>query len=274
MTFSCERTFRIKIKTHREESDVLKKISYCLYRFIKWWVWLFYPKMKVIGKENLPDEPCIIVGNHTLMNGPIACELYTPGKHYTWCNGEMMHLKEVPQYAFEDFWSKKPKRIRWFYKILSYIIAPLSVCVFNNANTIGVYRDARILGTFKNTVAMLRDGANVVIFPEHDVAHNHIICEFQDKFIDVAKLYYKRTGKEIQFVPLYLAPDLKEMHLGKPVRFSSENVIDEERKRICGYLMDEITKIACALPLHKVVPFKNKPKKEYVTNITPVGHKM
>ena len=59
--------------------------------------------MKVIGKENLPDEPCIIVGNHTLMNGPIACELYTPGKHYTWCNGEMMHLKEVPQYAFEDF---------------------------------------------------------------------------------------------------------------------------------------------------------------------------
>lgn len=252
----------------------MKKISAVIYRFVKWCVKVCYPRITVVGEENLPDEPCIIVGNHTLMNGPIACELYTPGKHYTWCNGEMMHLKDVPQYAFEDFWSKKPKRIRWFYKILSYIIAPLSVCVFNNANTIGVYRDSRILGTFKNTVAKLQEGARVVIFPEHDVPYNHIICEFQDKFIDIAKLYYKRTGKEICFVPMYLAPALKKMYFGRPIYFNVNAPIAEERIRICHYLMEEVTKIACSLPVHTVIPFKNKPKKEYVTNIPTVAHKM
>ena len=49
-----------------------------LYKIIKAAVRFFYPKMEVVGAENLPDEPAIIVGNHTQMNGPIACELYFP----------------------------------------------------------------------------------------------------------------------------------------------------------------------------------------------------
>ena len=132
-----------------------RKIS-PLYRFIKVLVRVFYPKMGVVGAENLPEEAAVIVGNHTQMNGPIACELYLPGEHYTWCAGQMMELKEVPAYAYADFWSGKPKYIRWFYKLLSYLIAPLSVCVFNNANTIPVYRDNRIVTTFRLTMDRLR----------------------------------------------------------------------------------------------------------------------
>lgn len=243
-----------------------KKKTSIFYRMIKGLVKAFYPKIEVVGQELLPDEPVIFVGNHSQMNGPIACELYTPGNHYTWCIGQMMHLKEVSAYAYQDFWSRKPKYIRWFYKLLSYIIAPLSVCVFNNANTIGVYHDARILSTFKQTVQRLQEGNHVVIFPEQDIPHNHILFEFQDKFIDIAKLYYKRTGKEVCFVPLYLAPNLKQMHLGAPIRFDSQAPIDLERHRICNSLMDSITKIACDLPEHLVVPYKNVPKKEYLSN--------
>ena len=90
-----------------------------LYRIIKGLVWFFYPKLKVVGSENLPDDAAIIVGNHTQMNGPIAAELYCPGKHYTWCAGQMMELKEVPDYAFQDFWSQKPKWTHPWYKLLS-----------------------------------------------------------------------------------------------------------------------------------------------------------
>ena len=243
-----------------------KKIS-PLYKFIKWLVWLFYPKTAVIGAGNLPDGPCVIVGNHTQMNGPIACELYMPGEHYTWCAGEMMHLKEVPAYAYRDFWSQKPKYIRWFFKLASYVIAPLSVLVFNNANVVGVYHDARIMSTFKETLEKLQSGARIVIFPEHDVPHNHIVCDFQDRFIDLAKMYYKRTGEELSFVPLYVAPNLKAMYLGEPVRFDHTAPLDAERKRICGDLMDAITDIAVTLPLHTVVPYRNIRKRDYPTNI-------
>lgn len=242
-----------------------------LFRFIKAFVRFFYPETEVVGVENLPEEPVIVVGNHTQMNGPIVSELYYPGEHYIWCAGEMMHLKEVPAYAYQDFWAQKPKYIRWFYKLLSFVIAPLSVCVFNNANTIGVYHDARMVSTFRQTTEKLKEGASVIIFPEHDVPYNHILCEFQDRFVDVARIYYKKTGKRLAFVPMYIAPALKKAYLGRPIRFCPDNPAAEERKRICEHLMEEITFIACSLPEHTVVPYKNIPKKEYPSNIPKEG---
>ncbi len=245
-----------------------KRLSYLLYRLIRWLIWLFYPKIEVVGTQNLPQEPVIIAANHCKMNGPIACELYFPGSRYTWCAGQMMHRKDVPEYAFQDFWSGKPKHLHWFYRLLSYIITPVSVCVFNNARTIGVYHDTRILSTFKNTVNKLMDGANVVIFPEHLKPHNHIVWDFQDRFIDVARLYYKKTGKALSFVPMYIAPSLKKMYLGQPVTFCPEKPIEEERQRICAYLMEQITQIAVSLPEHTVVPYANVPRRDYPSNHT------
>ena len=239
-----------------------------LFRVIKWLVRLFYIKYEVEGVENLPDEPCIVVGNHTQMHGPLASELYFPGDSYTWCAGQMMELKEVPEYAFTDFWSQKPKYTHWFYKLLSYLIAPLAVCIFNNANTIGVYRDGRIMSTFKETVKRLNEGARVVIFPEHDVKYNNIVYEFQEGFVDIARLYYRRTGKELTFVPLYSAPKLHKMYLGKPIRYNAAAPKGEEPKRICSYLMDEITQMARSLPEHTVIPYRNIPKKYYPSNLS------
>ena len=238
-----------------------------LFRVIKYLVRLFYPKIEIVGMENLPDEPVVIVGNHTQLHGPIACELYFPDNCYTWCAGQMMKLKEVPEYAYTDFWSQKPKYLRPLFKLVSYIIPPLSVLIFNNARTIAVYRDNRILSTFRESIAKLQDGNSVVIFPEHDVKYNHIIYDFQEGFVDVARLYYKRTGKELSFVPLYIAPKLKKMYLGKPIKFSAVTPIVEERRRICDYLMQEITDIAVGLPEHTVIPYRNIPKKLYPKNI-------
>jgi len=239
-----------------------------LFRTIKGLVRLFYIKYETVGTENLPDEPCIIVGNHTQIHGPLACELYFPINRYTWCAGQMMNLKDVPAYAFEDFWSQKPKRTHWFYRMLSHIIAPLAVCIFNNANTIGVYHDNRIITTFKETVKRLNEGASVVIFPEHDVKYNNIVYEFQEGFVDVARYYYKHTGKELCFVPLYVAPALHKMYIGKPIRFCGTAPKNEEHRRICQYLMDEITKTARSLPEHTVVPYRNIPKRYYPSNLS------
>lgn len=244
-----------------------EKENSLIYKTIKAIVHFFYPKTEVKGLSHLPDEPAIIVGNHTQMNGPIACELYFPGRRYIWCASQMMHLKEVPAYAYRDFWSQKPKSVRWFFRILSYLIAPVSVCIFNHADTIEVCRDRRIVSTFRETAERLQEGANVIIFPECDKPYNNILYDFQDGFVDIAKLYYKKTGRELSFVPLYIAPALKTMYLGKPIKFCAENPTREERKRICSYLMQEITDIACGLPPHVVVPYRNIPKKDYPMNI-------
>ena len=239
-----------------------KKTS-VLFKIIKWLVKVFYPKTQVEGIENLPDEPVIIVGNHTQLHGPIVSELYLPFPRKIWCAGQMMSLSEVPGYAFSDFWSQKPRYLHPFFRLLSYIIAPLSVLIFNNAHTIAVHRDARILSTFKETVSCLKNGESIVIFPEHDVKYNNIVYEFQDKFVDLARMYFKKTGRALSFVPMYLAPKLKKMYIGKPIAFDPEANIKAERGRICQGLMEAITELAAALPRHRVVPYPNMLKREY-----------
>ena len=237
-----------------------------LFKVVKVFVSLFYKKKVVLGLENLPKNQAIIVANHCQMNGPICGELFMPDNCYTWCAGEMMHLKEVPEYAFRDFWLQKPGWVKPFYKMMSYIIAPLCVCVFNHARTIPVYRDMRIMSTFKETIKMLQMNRNILIFPEKDEKYNNILYRFQGNFVDVAKLYYKKTGISLTFVPMYIAPKLNSMYIGKGIRFDSTNSIEEERKRISDYLSDKITLIARDLPEHTVIPYRNIPKKYYLTN--------
>lgn len=238
-----------------------------LYRGIHRTLRRFYPDMQILGAENLPDEPAVVVGNHSQIHGPLCCEFSFPRKQYTWCAGQMMHLKDVPAYAYRDFWSEKPRRSRWLFKATSYAIAPLSVLIFNNAHTIGVYHDSRIISTFRQTVQRLQQGCDIIIFPEQDLPHNHIVYEFQTRFVDIAKMYYKRTGKCLRFVPMYIAPNLKCMCIGKPITFCADAPIETERRRICDYLMQQITDIACSLPAHTVVPYKNLPRKKHPSNI-------
>jgi len=241
-------------------------LSQALYRLIFRLVRLCYGKMELVGIENLPATDTIIVGNHSQMNGPLVGELLMPKNCYIWCAGQMMHVKEVPHYAFTDFWSQKPTWTHSFYKIFSYLIAPFAGWLFNQARTIAVYRDTRIISTFRETVQALCDGKNILIFPEKDEKHNNILYAFQENFVDVARLYYKKTGKNLTFVPMYIAPRLKKTFFGKGIQFNGEAEISEERSRITTYLSDEITSIARALPPHIVVPYRNIPKKNYLSN--------
>ncbi len=135
--------------------------------------------------------------------------------------------------------------------------------MFTEAHTIAVYHDRRGASTFRDTVKRLQEGANIVIFPEHDVPYNYIVCDFQEGFVDTARLYYKRTGKALSFVPMYLAPDLHRVCIGRPRPFHPEAPVAEERKRLCYDLMEDITAMAASLPRHRVVPYNNAPRKQY-----------
>ena len=239
------------------------RVSRILFRFIRGSVKLVYPRPTLEGTENLPEGACVIVGNHAQIHGPIIAEIYVPGPHYTWCAGEMMHLREVPGYAYRDFWSQKPKSVRWLFWIASRLIAPLSVCVFGNASCIGVYRDRRIHTTFRETLVRLEEGNRIVIFPEEDAPCNHILSRFQNGFVNVARMHHRRTGQALQFVPMYTAPRLRKVVFGRPVAYDPSRPIEEERERITSAMVEAITGLAMSLPEHTVVPYRNIPKRDY-----------
>ena len=258
-----------------EKSEKKQGKSPLLYRLICRTVWLFSPKYTLHGTEKLPDQPCVIVGNHCQMYGPIAAELYMPRAHATWCIGEMMDRKEVPAYAFQDFWSMKPRALHWFYRLLSHLIAPLAEFVFTNARTIPVWRDARVMTTFRKSIEQLNAGADIVIFPEKNEPFNGILWQFQEHFADLARMYHRKTGIAVAFVPMYTAPRLRGIWFGDPVWYRPDAPDNEERTRICGAMMEAVTSLAAGLPRHIVVPYYNLPKNQYPLNtdcVTCIPH--
>ena len=242
-----------------------------LYRLIRRIVWRLSPKYSLYGTDRLPDGPCVIVANHCQIYGPIAAEFYMPRAHYTWCVGEMMNRKEVPAYAFQDFWSGKPRCLHWFYHLLSHIIAPLAEYVFTHAHTIAVYHDARVLSTFRRSMECMENGADIVIFPESGEPYNGLVWKFHEFFAELARLYYRKTGTAVCFVPMYITPKLKSIHFGEPFRFEPEVPAEEERTRICTVMMDAITELARSLPQHAVVPYPNIPQSRYPLNTDCAG---
>ena len=241
------------------------RATYALFR-------LLFSRPEFTGLENLPQgRPCIVVGNHAHTYGPIYAELYFPFECATWCIGEMLNLKALPDYAFMDFWSKKPRWCRWFYRLLSYVIAPLCVAVLKNARCIGVYKDYRIMSTMHESMKHMKAGENIVIFPEHEVPYNEIVWEFQEGYVNLASLYVRRTGQPVDFVPMYIAPKLHRVCFGKPVAFDPNANPREEAHRICVVLMDAIRELALTLPPHMAVPYPNVPKNRYISTESMQG---
>ena len=225
-----------------------------------------YRKTKIIGIENLPKTNTVIVANHAQLNGPIIAQLHLPDNFFIWANGQMFNFFDVPSYAMEDFFPFKKGLARPIFKAASYVLAPLMPCIMENARAIPVYHDARIASTFKTSVKMLMKGRNILIFPECHEKNNNIVNEFRESFVDLARLYFKRTGECLTFVPMYIAPNYNRCYFGKETAYDPMADAFEERHRIANHLSGEITRIGRMLPDHTVVPFDNIPKKKYISN--------
>ena len=66
---------------------------------------------------------------------------------------------------------------------------------------------------------------------------------------------------------MYVCPAFRSMYLGEPVPFDPDAPPKEECRRVSDELMARITDMAVALPRHRVVPYRNIPKKDYPYNV-------
>lgn len=237
-----------------------------VFKILKFFVSIKYRKIKIDGLEDLPECDTIIVANHAQLNGPIIAELFMPENCYIWANGQMTDFREVPSYAMEDFFPYKKGWKRVFYKIASYLMAPLLPCIIKNARAIPVYHDIRLASTIKNTIRKLSAGKIILIFPEKHEKRNNIINQFREHFVDVARIYHRRTGKTISFIPMYIAPKLNYCCFGKKILFDPNADISFERHRITEFLEEEITSLGRSMPDHIVIPFDNISRGQYVSN--------
>ncbi|MFA6866440.1 MAG: 1-acyl-sn-glycerol-3-phosphate acyltransferase [Clostridia bacterium] len=215
---------------------------------------IIFPKPKIIGEDKLnTEEPAIYVCNHATALGPAYTTKYLKVNHRPWIIGYALDKEKAPNYIFHDFLHAKGKKCKWFYKILSHIIAFLLVPILKSYRGIPVYHDQRMMSTYRESLKSLESNENLVIFPESPKKYSKYVFEFQNGFVDVARLYYKNTGKELKFVPIYIYP--KTMIIGDALQYDHTKDFKEQRKELAHNLTVTVDELAKSVPNHKNLPF-------------------
>lgn len=215
---------------------------------------MIFHKPKLIFEEPVPEgEPVIFTANHSGAFGPVNAALYFPACR-PWTIAQILQKDSAADFIFYDFFAGAVKKHKFFWHLLSHIVAFLLRPLLLNVDGIPVYHDRRVTQTLNDSLEALKNGDNLVIFPECPEKFTEHINDFYSGFAKLGALYYKETGKKLKFYPTYIAHPLKKILIGKPIEFNPDNP-SVQRKQISEYLRNKTEELANTLPPHSVQPF-------------------
>lgn len=229
--------------------------GYCghvVYKLTYPFAYVFFHKYKIEYKQEFDKNAYhILVSNHSQAYGPIEYCLSMNKTARIWTTHEIMYRKKFPDYAIFGllYDTKHPKLVKFIAKILS----PYAQALFRGAPTIPVYRDMRIITTFKKSLQTLEEGKYVVILAEEPTRHDEYVNQLNEGFINVGRYIKGKSDKKVIFHPTYLCPDLKRIVIGEGIEY-----IDETNKQAMVLkIRDKISELGKELPKHKPVNYNN-----------------
>ena len=140
----------------------------------KWWFRALKNIMKIRYKQTkfiyLGEEittGAVIVCNHEGTDSPMAWEMYS-GKDVAFWGAYQMNsgLKKMYSYQSKVYFHQKKGMNLFLARLFCLIASPLTNMFYKGLDVISTYTDARAKKTMQETSKRLKEGKNVVIFPE------------------------------------------------------------------------------------------------------------
>lgn len=211
--------------------------------------------LKVSGMENLRknEYPSIFVCNHGFIYGPVAAVIYLPTYFRPWIHDVMLDrqlcAKEI-SYSFKGFLRFTGQRIGG--TIIRWATRP--VCwALNSFNPIPVARGSShdVMSTFELSMDALKDGDNILIFPEHPSKRTKSggedadadpsgLRNFYTGFAHIGKMYHDETGKSLAFYPLYSDSEKRLFKIGEPILYDPALSPRDSKRQIASALYERM----------------------------------
>ncbi len=222
---------------------------------------------KVIGRENVripKNTSAILVCNHGELYGPIVTNLYVPLSFRPWVVSEIADVEQISDYIYRY----TIKRQKWLPEALKKpaadFVAPILVWIIRSIDAIPVYRDKprALIQTFKDTVAAMEAGDNILLFPENPndpgkAERGYVregVGEFYTGFTMLAQLYHQQTGKATQFIPIYADKKKRTLTFGRSIAFDPDSKPNDEKQRIVDHLRGEMIRMGGLSPDGELPP--------------------
>lgn len=203
----------------QEKKSTPAKRKQPFFSFVKRILRLFFKRPRIIHFGEGIGQPSIVLCNHISLKGPMINELYLPVPTIKWGAGEMLgNYKMRYRYLHDVYYRQKMGYGPVKATLLAAFSATFSKYFYKGMNVIPTWRDGRLINTVRRSIAVLKGGASVLIFPENsNEGYKDILTEFHAGFVTLAECYYQKTKQDIPVYPVYYHHKKKVLAIGAPM---------------------------------------------------------
>ncbi len=178
---------------------------------------------EVVGE--IVDSPAVYLCRHLDREGIATAISFVPTVLRPWVLDKFTSYETIKDLYLTYTFPVRMGKGKAFTAIVGRLAARGTHYAVKKLNGIPVYRgeqSAKVVTTIKTSVRALEDGDSLVVFPDVDYADKGAGDEQIYKgFGVVDKMYRRKTGKSLAFVPVYI--DEKSVVLHKPVYFDGSD---------------------------------------------------
>jgi len=180
----------------------------------------FSKKYKIINlNDELVENNCIFISNHSAANGPLMLTLNLPFKFVPWGINDMCQKYSVRRrYLIDIFYRKKLKYSKFRSFAIGTLFAIISGYLYRNNDVIPTFTDVSLKSTMEKSIEKLKQGENILIFPEDSSdGYFEVLTKYYPGFAMLSKLYFKKTKIDLPVYPIYISKKKKVIIMGKPL---------------------------------------------------------
>ena len=203
-----------------------------------------YPKPQFIYLGDEVQDGSLILSNHEGTDAPLTLEMYL-GKNVTMWGAHEMNEGVVKMYKYQTrvYYHQKKHWNLHLARLFCLLASPLTNMFYQGLGLISTYRDHRFLKTIRESVAALRKGESIVVFPEK--SDNGYLPELEGFFAGFVLLAEtcKKKGMDLPIYVSYFKKEEKQYIFDKPVLYSELSANGETRDEIAKRLLDRCNEL-------------------------------
>ena len=214
------------------------------YRGVQPFVRLFIPKLKEEWEVPWDGEPCIFAANHERATGPLemAASFSLREQNNIWIFADPLSRKTTPAYVRQDHWWKEDGKLAPLWNaVIPPVVALLLPPILRSVPHVPVYHDGRAASTMRESLRLLEEGRNMVIFPEIPTDYGeHDTEKINEGWLMLLPMYARRTGKELKIRPVRLDLAGGRMYVGAPFGMDPERPLADQTAELSRRILHGI----------------------------------
>lgn len=217
----------------------------------KWWFRVLMKLMKGRYKEpkfvylgEKIGNGGLIISNHEGTDAPLSLEMYCDKPLRMWGTCEMNSgLVKMYKYQTRVYYHEKKHWNLHLARLFCLIASPLTNLYYKGLELISTYKDGRFIKTLRESVKALKEGDNIVVFPE-DSTNGYLaqLEGFHLGFVALAETCYKK-GMDVPVYVTYFNKEKLVYMIDKPVLYSELRKDGATREEIAQRLLERCNEL-------------------------------